>query len=248
VGAQPGVAPDRRVTWLGHATTLIEVGGVRLLTDPILRRRIAHLSRSAALPGQPEAVDAVLISHLHHDHLDLPSLRRVPSGTPVLGPAGTRALVRDRTVQEVATGDTVEIGGAEIRVVHAEHAVRRYPWGESSPAVGFVVAGIYFAGDTDIYDAMASIGPLDVALLPVWGWGPTLGPGHLDPAHAARALTLLRPRIAVPIHWGTYLPLAMHRRYARLLSDPGPEFAARARETAPNVRVEILAVGETLEV
>lgn len=72
---------------------------------------------------------------------------------------------------------------------------------------------IYFAGDTDLFPAMADwAGLFDVALLPVWGWGPTLGEGHMDPKHrAAEACRLIQPQLAIPIHWGTLYPMAMHR-------------------------------------
>ena len=66
---------------------------------------------------------------------------------------------------------------------------------------------VYFAGDTDIFDGMADLAPVDVALLPIWGWGPTMGPGHMDPARAAQAAALLQARLAIPIHWGTYYPI-----------------------------------------
>jgi len=86
---------------------------------------------------------------------------------------------------------------------------------------------------------------LDLALLPVWGWGPTLGPGHLDPERAARAAALLSPRIAVPIHWGTLYPLGLARLRPGPLRSPGWEFAARMREIAPQVEARVLAPGES---
>ncbi len=89
---------------------------------------------------------------------------------------------------------------------------------------------MYVAGDTDLFDGMTALGPVDVALLPVWGWGPSLGPGHLTPQRAAEAVKRVRPRIAVPVHWGTLaLPgLARTPRMRRLLTEPPLEFAAAA--------------------
>jgi L-ascorbate metabolism protein UlaG (beta-lactamase superfamily) len=104
---------------------------------------------------------------------------------------------------------------------------------------------VYFAGDTDVFAGMAELGPLDVALLPVWGWGPSLGPGHMDPEQAARAAALLRPRVAVPIHWGTYLQVGLRRREA-LLRGPPHAFADRCAELAPDVEVRVLEPGGTL--
>jgi L-ascorbate metabolism protein UlaG (beta-lactamase superfamily) len=103
---------------------------------------------------------------------------------------------------------------------------------------------VYFAGDTDVHESMKDLGPLDVALLPVWGWGPKLGEGHLNPRTAAEALVLLRPRIAVPIHWGTFFPVGLR---GTRLADPPHEFARHAAEVAPDVDVRILAPGEALD-
>jgi L-ascorbate metabolism protein UlaG (beta-lactamase superfamily) len=108
-------------------------------------------------------------------------------------------------VEEVTEGDTVRVGPVAVRAVRAEHDSSRV-FGARSEALGYLIEGagrrIYFPGDTDLYPEMADLAAgLDVALIPIWGWGASLGPGHLDPRRAAEALALLRPRIAVPIHW-----------------------------------------------
>ena len=95
-----------------------------------------------------------------------------------------------------------------MTAVPALHDGRRTPVGQAGEdALGYVIAGggrrVYFAGDTELFEEMSGLRPLDLALLPVWGWGPSLNPGHLDPA-GARALALLRPRVAVPIRLGTF--------------------------------------------
>jgi L-ascorbate metabolism protein UlaG (beta-lactamase superfamily) len=134
--------------------------------------------------------------------------------------------------------------------VPAVHDRRRRPYagGPAADAVGFVLdARVYFAGDTDLFDGMSELRPLDLALLPVWGWGPSLGSGHLDPAGAARALTLLRPRGAVPIHWGTFYPLGLSRLRPAPLSDPPLEFARLAAELSPEVDVRVLDPGGMME-
>jgi L-ascorbate metabolism protein UlaG (beta-lactamase superfamily) len=246
-----------RLTWLGHATVLIDFSGPRVLTDPVLRGRVAHLVRAGAVPPMPADVDAVLLSHLHRDHADVPTLRRIVPHVPVIGPRGTAAVMRRAgraDVLEVTVGDVVELAsGVRVRAVPARHDGRRGLIGSSrSEALGFVIDGgakIYFAGDTDLFDGMEHIGSegLDVALLPVWGWGARIGPGHLDPERAARAAARLRPRVAVPIHWGTFLPVGLRRRRGHLLRTPGPAFAARAAELAPEVRTVVLAPTESLE-
>jgi L-ascorbate metabolism protein UlaG (beta-lactamase superfamily) len=231
---------------------LIELGGVRLLTDPVLRGRVAHLRRYPAAP-EPElgqGLDAVLISHLHYDHLDLPSLRRL-SSPRVLAPRGAGRYLENAGlggVEELAAGEAVEVGGVTVTAVTAVHDDRRRPaGGPRAAALGFVAGAgqrIYFAGDTDFFDEMAGLGPLEVALLPVAGWGPKLGPGHMDAAAAARAAALIRPRVAVPIHWGTFHPLTVRR--GTWFFEPPHAFATQVAELAPDVEVRVLEPGESL--
>jgi len=129
------------------------------------------------------------------------------------------------------------------------HGGRRTPFGPRAETVGFEVAGghrLYFAGDTDLFDGMEELaGELDLALLPVWGWGPSLGAGHLDPERGARAAALLAPRIAIPIHWGTFFPLGLARLRPGHLRAPPREFACQAAELAPQVEVRVLSPGES---
>ena len=165
----------------------------------------------------------------------------------MLVPAGAGGLLRRRGfrfVREVAPGDEVEVGPVRIRVTHAEHASsRRMGTGRTLP-VGYVVAGtrsVYFAGDTDLFDAMGALGSIDLALLPVAGWGPRLPAGHLDPVRAAHALELIQPRLAVPIHWGTYAPW----RRPRGADSPAKTFAEIAAAVAPAVDVRVLRPGQS---
>ncbi|MFF5338195.1 MBL fold metallo-hydrolase [Streptomyces sp. NPDC013181] len=248
------------ITWWGHATCTIEDSGVRLLTDPLFARRFAHLRRRrGALPGPDAAVaDAVLISHLHSDHLHLPSLARVAPGARVVVPRGSvrsvpglRLLRRSRglRITEVLPGDELRVGAVRVRAVPALHDGRRLPVGpHRSPALGYVVEGAartYFAGDTGLFDDMARVvGPVDVALLPVGGWGPYLGHGHLDAGRAAQALARLRPRAAVPVHYGTYWPIGMDGVRPHEFHAPGEEFVRKAAAAAPDVVVHRLAHGE----
>jgi L-ascorbate metabolism protein UlaG (beta-lactamase superfamily) len=233
-----------RLTWLGHATVLLELGGARLLTDPVLRMRVAHLRRHAAPPADPRPVDAILISHVHHDHLDRPTLQRF-AGVPMLAPAGAAALLDGLDVREIRAGDQVTVAGVGIEAVPAWHTARRRPGAPVLDALGFIAGRVWFAGDTDLHEDMRALrGAVDVALVPVWGWGPSLGPGHMDPERAARAVALIEPRVAIPIHWGTFLPYGSRRR--DLLVEPPREFAGYARELAPATRVEVLSPGGSL--
>ena len=249
-------AVPERVTWVGHATALVEMDRVRLLTDPVLRGRLLHLRRHAPPPDAEvtERLDAVLISHLHADHLDLPSLRRVDRDTTLVGPPGLARLVRRAgfaTTVELVPGDAIDVGAVNVAAVDADHDPRRWPISREAGALGFVLGGahrVYFAGDTDVFDEMRDLaGDLDVALLPVWGWGPRLGPGHMDPEAAARAAALLAPRVAVPIHWGTFFPRGLARHRGHLLVTPPRDFADHVARVAPDVRVEILEPGGSLD-
>ena len=254
----PGREDDRaaiatcRITYVGHATLLIEAGAARFLTDPVLRPRMAHLRRHGNTPAPPGRVDAVLISHLHGDHLDLPSLRLLDHPPPVIAPRGAGAFLKRAglEVHELEVGESTEVAGVEIRAVRALHDARRRPWlGPTADPLGFLIGprpSVYFAGDTDVFDAMAELAPVDVALLPVAGWGPRLGPGHMTAERAARAAALLRPHVAIPIHWGTFHPA--YARRGAWFSDPPLEFAAQVAVVAPSVDVRVLMPGESTSV
>jgi L-ascorbate metabolism protein UlaG (beta-lactamase superfamily) len=238
------------VTYLGHATVALELDGVQVLTDPLLRSRVGHLRRVVPPPHVSAKVDVVLVSHAHHDHLDPPSLRLLPTSALAVVPRGAgRLLRRFARVMELDEGDEVGVGALSVRAMHAEHPGGRTPLRARGPALSYAILGtgrVLFAGDTGLFAEMEDLVPgLDLALVPIWGWGPRLGPGHLDPRSAAEALRLLRPRAAIPIHWGTYRPL--HRAHAvdeADLAAPALAFARAAAELAPEVEVRILRPGD----
>ena len=235
-----------RLVYVGHATVLVELDGVRILTDPVLRNRVLHLRRRVPPPQPLGDLGAILVSHVHYDHLDMPSLKSLGSEVPVVCPWGTRrAFRRFRDVRELRVGEETRLGDVTVRAGPAVHDSARLPF-QPSLALGFVVSGsrsVYFAGDTDLFAGMADIADdLDVALVPVAGWGPKVGPGHLDPSRAARAVRLLEPRIAVPIHWGTLSTLR-----ARPSPEPPLEFRRLTAELAPQVDVRILQPGASLD-
>ncbi len=236
-----------RITWLGHASVLIDLDGARVLTDPVLRRRVGPLVRGAPPPGAPADVDVVLISHLHADHLDLPTLRRLGSPT-IIAPAGSGRWLAQRgfgDVRELSPNASVSMAGLTIRATPAVHDERRHPLGIRATPVGYLVTGsraVYFAGDTDLFDEMTDLrGRVAAALLPVSGWGPRVPAGHLDPVRAAQAAAIINPAVAIPIHWGTY-GLVWASRPADA-AEPARRFAALARRYAPEVEVRLLTPG-----
>jgi len=242
-----------RITYLGHASVLIEINGLVALTDPVLRSRIGHLRRIAPPVRSEllERVDLVLVSHAHHDHLDVPSLKLLPNAPEVICPPAAERPVGWAGLQAsiVRAGVHLERGSVSIKAVPADHDGRRWPTSRDGGSLGYVLrAGnesVYFAGDTGLFDEMTEISDIEVALLPVAGWGPRLGPGHLDPDEAARAAAMIQPRIAVPIHWGSYRPLTMRQREPA--DAPALRFAARLEQLAPGVSAKILQVGDALD-
>jgi L-ascorbate metabolism protein UlaG (beta-lactamase superfamily) len=244
------------LTFLGHATVLAELAGVRVLTDPVLRPWTTFLRRVSA-PTDPVVTlgqlqpDVVVLSHLHHDHCDLPTLRRLTSGVRVIAPVGAGSWLRRHgvaNVSELAVGASTTHGEVTIEAVPAVHDGSRGPLGPRAEAVGFLLSdratAVYFAGDTALFPAMTSLGDIDVALLPVWGWGPNLGPGHLNPYEAACAARLIRPRVSVPIHWGSLAPVGLARRMAHHLYDPPREFARAVGRMDLAVQVVITEPGQ----
>lgn len=230
------------LTWIGHATVLVQAPGGRLLTDPLLTRRVAHLRRRTSLPlPHVNNVDLVLVSHVHMDHFHVPSLKKVSRSANLICPRGARKLAAKagfERVIELEAGDESSDPPFKINATNAVHKAGRGPHTKlEAPPVGFVIEAsgkrIYFPGDTDLFDEMAELGPIDVALLPIWGWGSTLGHGHLDPQRAAEATAVIQPRWVIPIHWGTYAPEDGRRRT--------PEFAVRPAE---QFRQELEKVGE----
>jgi L-ascorbate metabolism protein UlaG (beta-lactamase superfamily) len=196
----------------------------------------------------------VLISHVHRDHLDRRSLRRLPSSTPLVVPRrATRWAARGGAddIREIGVGETLSMGETEVTAVPAMHDGHRDArGGPGAEAVGYRITSggrtVYFAGDTDLFEGMSEIGPVDLALLPVWGWGTSVGEGHLDPPRAVQALELLRPRIAVPIHWGSFFPVGLRRFRPEFLTEPPRLFAQLAAERVPEVEVRVVEPGSEL--
>ncbi|WP_432512648.1 MBL fold metallo-hydrolase [Kineococcus sp. SYSU DK001] len=254
------------VTWLGHSTVTVDVrtgaGHLRLVTDPVLRPGLAHLRRRPRTPAPAASAgcDLALVSHLHHDHLDLPSLRRLRPAV-LVAPPGSADWVRWKLrvpttrVVEVAVGESLELpfpaGPVEVTALPAHHAGHRtLSWASRAPADARAVQHLvrvpgafggtgrddlllWAIGDTGEFegsDAVLAAGGRspDVALVPVGGWGHTLGPHHLDPRQAAELVARVRPGVSVPVHWGTLHPIALGATMGDRFVEPGRRFTREA--------------------
>lgn len=235
-----------RLTWLGHSTVVIDIDGVRLVTDPLLRAHAGPLRRlgPAPRPEQYAGAAAVLLSHLHTDHAEPASLRLL-GDAPVVSDEAIARWVRHRLHRPaVALGPgewwtaTDEVS---VRLVPAVHPDRPMPH-RPNTATGHVVRGrsgvVWFAGDTQAYDGLATLSglagaPVDVALVPIAGWGPRLGPGHLDARGAAAVCATVGARYAMPIHYGTLHPPGFSLGSLRWVRRPLAEFHAALARLAP---------------
>lgn len=242
--------PGARITWIGHATVLIEIDGVRLLTDPFLRDRLGPLRRRGPAPDLEAIgrVDAILLSHAHPDHFDRRSLRRLVGDPVVVVPTGLGAAVErlGYAARELSVDGSTSVGGVAITAVPARHG--RWPRHPSAAALGFLVEGgssVYFAGDTSMFLGLRRLaGRVDVALLPIGSWGPHRAPWHLGPRGAARLAGVIDARVVVPIHWGTLYPAGLARVWAGPIEAPGRRFRTAAAELAPATEVRLLRPGE----
>jgi L-ascorbate metabolism protein UlaG (beta-lactamase superfamily) len=244
------------VTWWGHSTAVVELGGQRALVDPLLRSGVGPLRWAGRAPGAEPAARAsvVLISHPHRDHLDLPSVAMVAGNVPVVVPRGTGRLLRGRRpgpVRELAAGEELRLGELTIRAVPAEHDGRRWPVGAGMPALGYLLTAaegsVFHAGDTGPRPGLDDLRAerVGLALLPIGGWGPTLGPGHLDPGQAARALTQFAPRRVIPVHWGDLRLAGLWRLWP---VERRRDFVEAAARLAPDVDVVLPRPGEPVAV
>ncbi|WP_107771450.1 MBL fold metallo-hydrolase [Nocardioides sediminis] len=246
------------VTWLGHATVVLDVDGTRLVSDPLLRPHAGVLRRRTPPPDAATwaGTSAVLLSHLHLDHADVRSLRMLP-GVPVITAGDNARWVRRKgLLAQVPDGGgwiRVGDGSVEVRLVPAVHRSRPMPH-RPNAANGHLVRSssgvVWIAGDTELFPGLVELPRLagaavDVAIVPVGGWGPRLSAGHLGPDEAAEACRAVGARCAVPYHWATlHLPGGRDRPRG-WMDAAGPAFEAALE---PPCRPVVLGVGESVTV
>jgi L-ascorbate metabolism protein UlaG (beta-lactamase superfamily) len=254
-----------KVTYIGHATLLLELGGVRLLTDPNFDAKLGRILPRVSPPGialeQLPTLDAILLTHAHADHLSFDSLERLPRSIPLFAPPviakWLRRLGHTHAV-DFAPGESVRIGDATIRAASATHRGNRYGYDRWRSSANMYLLDAaetaFFAGDTALVDdthhlvektLWANERELDLALLPIgyapW-WKPGFRRGHLTHDDALTLFERLRARMFVPYHWGTF------RHVTATAHDAIRRLRERVDEQKLDATVRIIEPGESLEV
>lgn len=248
-----------RLTWIGHASFLGCVSGVRFLVDPMLSPSAGWLYRRHVPPGLSIAelppVDALLVTHAHYDHLDEPSVEALPRTVPVFAPLGLGRWFSRRgftAVHELGWWDRASTGALRVTFVPARHWSRRTVldtnrswWGGYVVDVGEM--RLYHAGDSGWFSGFAEIGRrfpgIRAAMVPIGSYAPAwfMEPNHMNPEQSGQAFLDLGAKTLVPMHWGTF----------QLTDEPLAEPPARLRawwdrERPSGRSLRILAVGETI--
>jgi L-ascorbate metabolism protein UlaG (beta-lactamase superfamily) len=250
----PSVGEPARLTWIGHASWLIQLDGVSLLIDPIFSETLGPGLRRFVAPGisatELPSIDAQLITHNHRDHLDLPSVKEVAS--PIIAGLGLGRMFAKQGLEctELDWWQETRVGKVTVRFVPSQHwsqrglnDVNETLWG------GFVIEGtsarLYHSGDTAYFDGFVEIGrrsgPIDAALLPIGAYDPAwfMSKQHMNPEEAARAFTDLGARNFVAMHWGTF----------KLTDEPLDEPKARLqRRGLDGAACHIPPIGGTLQI
>ncbi len=243
---------DKQIVYGGHSTVLIQMGKAAILTDPNLSKRIWTIRRKSK-PGltqeQLEAVNLVLVSHGHYDHLDLPTVKRLKRNAVVIVPKGlSRYFARYgfTDVRTLSWWEQTTVHGLRIVAVPANHFKGRNPM-VNSLYQGYVIDGeyqIYFAGDTGWFEGFREIGDifrLDIAMLPIGAYKPWSAFGHhMTPENCVKAMHVLKAKRMIPIHWGAF------RLSLEPLDEPVKRLEKAARQAGIEPSIVVLKPGEAL--
>lgn len=253
-----------QITYIGHATLLLELGGAKILTDPNFDIRLGHVLPRVSPPGialeKLPALDAILLTHAHADHLSFDSLERLPRTIPLLAPPVIARWLRRlgyANAEGLAPGEAAVVGGVSVHAAAARHRGSRYGvdrW-RSAANMYLLDAGetVFFAGDTALVadshhlveESLWARGrELDLALLPIgyapW-WKPGFRRGHLTHEDALAFFERLRARVMVPYHWGTF------RHVTSTAHDAIRRFRQRAESHRLKAAIRIIEPGEVLD-
>jgi L-ascorbate metabolism protein UlaG (beta-lactamase superfamily) len=256
-----------KVTYIGHATLLLEIGGARILTDPNfdpkLGRILPRVSPLGIALEQLPTLDAILLTHAHADHLSFDSLERLPKHMPLFAPPAIAKWLRRLGfdhAQDLPPGESTTTCNVTIHAASATHRGNRYGFDRwRSDANMYLLDGgggqtVFFAGDTALVEDTHHLvertlwdagRELDLALLPI-GWAPWWKPGfrkgHLTHDDALTLFEKLRARVLMPYHWGTFrhVTATAHDAINRMRTRLASHHLADA--------VKIIEPGETLEV
>jgi L-ascorbate metabolism protein UlaG (beta-lactamase superfamily) len=254
----PGSGEGARLTWLGHASWLVQLDGLSLLVDPVFSERIGpgivrHVPVAMAPDALP-AIDLQLVTHNHRDHLDLPSVRKV--GRPLVAGAGMASFFAGEGLActELGWWESTRLGAVTIHFVPSHHWSRRGLNDENETLWGgFVIEGssarLYHSGDTAYFDGFGEIGrrlgPIDAALLPIGAYAPAwfMQRQHMNPEEAVQAFEDLGARRFVAMHFGTF----------QLTDEPREEPEARLhaewhRRGLERARCSVMPIGGSLVV
>jgi L-ascorbate metabolism protein UlaG (beta-lactamase superfamily) len=229
----PVQAGELAVTWFGHASALLEIDGQRVLFDPVWGERVSPSPTLGPTRLHPNPipldalppVDAIVISHDHYDHLDLPTVRWLVrrSGATFVVPLGVGVHLRtwdvpEERIVELDWNGSTTIGELTLTCTEARHFSGRFFARDTTLWASWAVAGprhrVFFGGDTGYTPAFAGIGaqlgPFDLTILPVGAYNDAWHAIHMDPEEAVRAHGDLGGQVMLPIHWATF-NLAFHR-------------------------------------
>ena len=257
MSAEKGETKERcRVTFLGHASALITMNGINVIADPIFSRHVFFFVwRRGGVPMKVEElppIDLILISHGHYDHLDLPTIRKLPREIPVITPPGLRTVLkwaRRKRVVTLRKWKSHRAGEVTVTAVPAKHFHGRLPLFPASRFQGYIVEGdatVYFAGDSGIFDGLSEIGrkwDIDVALLPIGAYSPrSFRRHHMSPEDAVEAGRMLRAKVVVPIHWGSF------KLSLEPLDEPVPRLERAAGTAKRSSMIKVLTPGRSVSI